>query len=82
MEKIRECGSSVTYYGGRVVNNKSVGNGRPMTQSILQEIRGQENSKCGVCQPDNCPLHMRWQQTKESQDSDDNSLGRETLFSK
>lgn len=53
LEKIRECGSSVTYYGGRVVDNKST-EVSPMTKAIMQEIRGQ-NKMCGVCQPNNCP---------------------------
>lgn len=39
MEKIRECGSSVTYYGGRVVDTKS-SELSPMTKAIMQEIRG------------------------------------------
>ncbi|CAD7081849.1 unnamed protein product, partial [Hermetia illucens] len=67
LEKIRECGSTVTYYGGRVVNNKSP-ELSPMTRAIMQEIRGKESSgesmttstasgtrTCRTCQPNNCP---------------------------
>lgn len=55
LEKIRECGSSVTYYGGRVVGIKSA-DVSPMTKAIMQEIRGQTNV-CGACQPYKCPQH-------------------------
>lgn len=57
LAKIRECGSSVTYYGGRVVDNKSP-EVSPMTKAIMQEIRG-DNSVCGACQPNNCPHSSR-----------------------
>lgn len=53
LEKIRECGSSVTYYGGRMVDNKS-SELSPMTKAIMQEIRGHSN-RCGACQPHKCP---------------------------
>lgn len=53
LAKIRECGSSVTYYGGRVVDNKSP-EVSPMTKAIMQEIRG-DQSMCGSCQPRKCP---------------------------
>lgn len=53
MAKIRECGSTVTYYGGKVVDTKSP-QVSPMTKAIMQEIHG-DNKVCLVCQPDNCP---------------------------
>ncbi|XP_074040673.1 LOW QUALITY PROTEIN: javelin [Leptinotarsa decemlineata] len=46
LEKIREYGTSVTYYGGRVVDQKS---GQPvLTKAIMNEIRNNEN-KCVDC---------------------------------
>lgn len=71
MEKIRECGSSVTYYGGRVLNNQST-DVSPMTKAIMREIRS-EDSICGVCQPHNCP-HASKLFTSFC-DSDNNHLG-------
>lgn len=53
LEKIRECGSSVTYYGGRVLNNHSQGVS-PIAKAIMREIHSEDNI-CGVCQPHNCP---------------------------
>lgn len=53
MEKIRECGSSVTYYGGRVLDNQSP-EVSPMTKAIMREIHSVDNI-CEVCQPNNCP---------------------------
>lgn len=53
LEKIRECGSSVTYYGGRVLNNHSNGVS-PISKAIMREIHSEDNI-CGVCQPHNCP---------------------------
>lgn len=47
LEKIRECGSSVTYYGGRVVHKKN-SEFSPITKAIMQEIR---SSECNNCQP-------------------------------
>uniref|UniRef100_A0A1B0CX85 Uncharacterized protein n=2 Tax=Lutzomyia longipalpis TaxID=7200 RepID=A0A1B0CX85_LUTLO len=70
LEKIRERGSSVTYYGGRVVDKKS--NISPMTKAIMQEIRGSQ-IKCGACQPHNCP--QTEELTAKFQRSDNNYLG-------
>lgn len=53
LEKIRECGSSVTYYGGRVLNNQSP-EMSPMTKAIMREIHSDDNV-CEVCQPNKCP---------------------------
>lgn len=53
LEKIRECGSSVTYYGGRVLNNQSP-EMSPMTKAIMREIHNDDNV-CEVCQPNKCP---------------------------
>ncbi|XP_058054841.1 protein javelin [Anopheles bellator] len=52
LEKIRECGSTVTYYGGRVLDKRTE-HISTMTRAIMREIRGQDR-KCGVCQPHNC----------------------------
>lgn len=49
LEKIRECGSSVTYYGGRVLNNQSP-EVSPMTKAIMREIHN-DNNICEVCHP-------------------------------
>lgn len=49
LEKIRECGSSVTYYGGRVLNNQSP-EVSPMTKAIMREIHN-DNNICDVCHP-------------------------------
>lgn len=53
LEKIRECGSTVTYYGGRVVDKK-FDKRNLMTKTIMKEIRGGDK-KCNACQPNNCP---------------------------
>ncbi|EAT35281.1 AAEL012536-PA [Aedes aegypti] len=53
LEKIRECGSTVTYYGGRVVDKKSE-HMNTMTKAIMKEIRGLERKTCQVCQPHGC----------------------------
>ncbi|XP_031618587.1 protein javelin isoform X2 [Contarinia nasturtii] len=52
LEKIRECGSSVTYYGGRVLNNQSP-EVSPMTKAIMREIHHSDNNICEVCHPNN-----------------------------
>lgn len=46
LEKIRECGSSITYYGGQTMGTKI--NSDLMTKAIMQEINSQQ--KCS-CQP-------------------------------
>ncbi|XP_044268414.1 protein javelin [Tribolium madens] len=51
LEKIRECGTTVTYYGGRVVKKQC---GQPvLTKAIMEEIRSNEmkNIECG-CRKD------------------------------
>lgn len=50
MEKIRECGSTITYYGGRVLDKKH--NPELMTKAIMKEIKQQ---KC------NCQYQRRQQ---------------------
>lgn len=72
LKKIRECGSSITYYGGRVVDNKSP-EVSPMTKAIMQEIRGQ-NKMCGVCQPQNCPHQSKI--FPNVHEADNNNLGK------
>ena len=58
LEKIRECGSTVTYFGGRMTGDKRGEHVSQMTKAIMREIRGQEK-KCGVCQPFNCKIDDR-----------------------
>ncbi|XP_053687041.1 protein javelin [Sabethes cyaneus] len=58
LEKIRECGSTVTYYGGRVVDKKGE-HVSTMTKAIMKEIRGQERKICQVCQPQGCRAEQR-----------------------
>nr|CAH7749820.1 unnamed protein product [Callosobruchus chinensis] len=49
LEKIRECGSTVTYYGGRVVKQNS---SQPLlTKAIMEEIQNNEK-RCNECK--NC----------------------------
>ncbi|EDO63850.1 AGAP006339-PA [Anopheles gambiae str. PEST] len=55
LEKIRECGSTVTYYGGRVLDKRTEAIST-MTRAIMREIRGQDR-QCGVCQPHGCHRH-------------------------
>jgi hypothetical protein len=43
LEKIRECGSSITYYGGQTTDEKK-GNSDAMTKAIMREINGQKCS--------------------------------------
>lgn len=71
MAKIRECGSSVTYYGGRVVDTKSP-EVSPMTKAIMQEIRG-HNKVCGACQPHNCPHSEK---IFPNENDNENNLGK------
>ncbi|XP_065163136.1 protein javelin-like [Atheta coriaria] len=42
LEKIRECGTSVTYYGGRVTAKRKP---QAMTKAIMDEIQNQKNQK-------------------------------------
>ncbi|XP_055315136.1 protein javelin isoform X3 [Sitodiplosis mosellana] len=71
LEKIRECGSSVTYYGGRVLNNQSP-EVSPMTKAIMREIHS-DNNICEVCHPNNA-LHANRLYTSFC-DADKNHLG-------
>lgn len=51
LKKIRECGTSVTYYGGKVLNSKTTVS--PMTKAIMEEIKSlQKNCSrdCYSCQ--------------------------------
>ncbi|XP_011556913.3 protein javelin [Plutella xylostella] len=53
MKKIRDCGTSVTYYGGKVLNSKQGSTVSPMTKAIMEEIKGlQKNCSrdCYSCQ--------------------------------
>lgn len=44
MEKIRECGSSITYYGGQAMGKKM--NADVMTKAIMREINQSSSQKC------------------------------------
>ncbi|XP_037299457.1 uncharacterized protein LOC115453926 [Manduca sexta] len=51
LKKIRDCGTSVTYYGGKVLNSKT--SVSPMTKAIMEEIKSlQKNCSrdCYSCQ--------------------------------
>lgn len=53
LKKIRECGTSVTYYGGKVLNSKTSSTVSPMTKAIMEEIKSlQKNCSrdCYSCQ--------------------------------
>uniref|UniRef100_A0A1E1VZI1 Uncharacterized protein n=2 Tax=Pectinophora gossypiella TaxID=13191 RepID=A0A1E1VZI1_PECGO len=53
LKKIRECGTSITYYGGKVLNSKPGSNVSPMTKAIMEEIKSlQKNCSrdCYSCQ--------------------------------
>ncbi|XP_047526511.1 protein javelin [Vanessa atalanta] len=53
LKKIRECGTSVTYYGGKVLNSKTGSTVSPMTKAIMEEIKSlQKNCSrdCYSCQ--------------------------------
>lgn len=53
LKKIRECGTSVTYYGGKVLNSKTGTAVSPMTKAIMEEIKSlQKNCSrdCYSCQ--------------------------------
>lgn len=53
LKKIRECGTSITYYGGKVLNSKMGSTVSPMTKAIMDEIQSlQKNCSrdCYLCQ--------------------------------
>lgn len=53
LKKIRECGTSITYYGGKVLNSKTGSSISPMTKAIMDEIKGLQkncNRDCFSCQ--------------------------------
>ncbi|CAF4901508.1 unnamed protein product [Pieris macdunnoughi] len=53
LKKIRECGTSVTYYGGKVLNSKTGSNVSPMTKAIMDEIKSLQrncSADCYSCQ--------------------------------
>uniref|UniRef100_A0A182RD48 Uncharacterized protein n=1 Tax=Anopheles funestus TaxID=62324 RepID=A0A182RD48_ANOFN len=69
LEKIRECGSTVTYYGGRVLDKRTE-HISTMTRAIMREIRGQDR-QCGVCQPHGCLRHTVTDDDDEEVDEED-----------
>lgn len=53
LRKIRECGTSITYYGGKVLTSKAGSTMSPMTKAIMEEIKSlQKNCSrdCYSCQ--------------------------------
>lgn len=53
LRKIRECGTSITYYGGKVLTSKTGSTVSPMTKAIMEEIKSlQKNCSrdCYSCQ--------------------------------
>ncbi|KPJ01574.1 hypothetical protein RR46_08611 [Papilio xuthus] len=53
LKKIRDCGTSITYYGGKVLNSKTGSSVSPMTKAIMDEIKSlQKNCSrdCYSCQ--------------------------------
>ncbi|CAH1644519.1 unnamed protein product [Spodoptera littoralis] len=53
LKKIRECGTSITYYGGKVLTSKTGSTVSPMTKAIMEEIKSlQKNCSrdCYSCQ--------------------------------
>ncbi|KAF2903523.1 hypothetical protein ILUMI_02661 [Ignelater luminosus] len=49
LQKIRECGTSVTYYGGKVLSIRNGDNNislNPMTRTIMEEIKGNQVREC------------------------------------
>ncbi|CAK1552861.1 unnamed protein product [Leptosia nina] len=53
LKKIRDCGTSVTYYGGKVLNSKTGSNVSPMTKAIMDEIKSLQrncSTSCISCQ--------------------------------
>lgn len=49
LKKIRECGTSVTYYGGKVLNSKSNSTVSPMTKAIMEEIKNLQKNCSRDC---------------------------------
>lgn len=49
LQKIRECGTCVTYYGGKILKKNMDEQLSPMTKAIMEEIRGwqRRNEECG-----------------------------------
>lgn len=75
LEKIRECGSSVTYYGGRVLNNHHSTGASPISKAIMREIHNGD-SICGVCQPHNCPQRNKLFTSFCGSDNSNSHLGK------
>ncbi|KAH9634237.1 hypothetical protein HF086_012699 [Spodoptera exigua] len=55
LKKIRECGTSITYYGGKVLTSKTGSTVSPMTKAIMEEIKSLQKKKncsrdCYSCQ--------------------------------
>lgn len=50
LQKIRECGTSITYYGGKVLDERTGPAVSPMTKQIMEEIRGLQRNCCRDCE--------------------------------
>ncbi|CAH2235113.1 jg7522 [Pararge aegeria aegeria] len=49
LKKIRDCGTSVTYYGGKVLNSKPGSTVSPMTKAIMEEIKSLQKNCSRDC---------------------------------
>lgn len=83
LQKIRECGTSITYYGGKVLNERRGPTVSPMTKAIMDEIRGLQRNccrECTLCQSkctegkcvclDNTPISIDKSETASVNDAD------------
>lgn len=83
LQKIRECGTSITYYGGKVLNERRGPAVSPMTKAIMDEIRGLQRNccrDCTLCQSkctegkcaclDNTPISIDKSETAFANDAD------------
>ncbi|CAH1389475.1 unnamed protein product [Nezara viridula] len=69
MKKIRACGTTITYYGGRVISH-SHGSGNQMTMTIMDEIRqGKEGGrgKFRLVKSNSCGSRLELAGTDEQQ---------------
>ncbi|XP_017773162.1 PREDICTED: uncharacterized protein LOC108560218 [Nicrophorus vespilloides] len=74
MEKIRECGTSITYYGGRVLNKRS-GKCDSMTKAIMDEIQNQKrHSECN-CRKNSTGKSVTFIDNNKAQDNNDTYQG-------
>lgn len=68
LKKIRDCGTCITYYGGKILKRHNSEQLSPMTKAIMEEIRGwqRRNEECG------CKKRGIRKNSEETNDSKDN----------